>query len=195
MLSSSFVRGSGLVNVVAGILAIVGAVIHPATEDPVGVLNIAWVPAHVLLWVAFTLALLGWIGLHARQSEKAGSLGVVGFALLFIGNVAVTGILFDAATVEPFIASSAPNLLEAIGGSLLPVFLVIIVVFGIGGILFGAAVIRARVLSRAGGLLLLAGSLFMLVTVAMPEKVFDAAVVVFALGQVWLGRSVWSAGR
>ncbi len=77
---------------------------------------------------------------------------------------------------------------------ILLVFIAVVLFFTVGGILFGAAIVRARVLPRVGGLLLLASSLFLLVTVLanMPEKVSDAGGAVFSLGLILLGRSLWS---
>ena len=180
----------------AGVLAAIGFIIHPATEDLMGILEPAWIPSHLLLWIGFTLALFGFVGIHARQSAKAGSLGGVGFVVLFIGTVALTGVFFAASTVEPLLAADAPAGLEAIGmsQSILWVLLGSIFLFSAGGILFGAAIVQARVLPKTGGLLILIACVLLVVTVVanMPEKVSDAVGVIFSAGLILLGRSLWS---
>jgi hypothetical protein len=156
----------------------------------------AWVPAHVLLDAALTLLLFGWIGIYARMGGKGGMLATIGFVLVFIGTAGVSAITFSAYTIEPAVAAVAPNALEAISNS--PAFLVgfaTIILFTIGGILFGASIVTSRTPSRLGGALLAVGAALLLLTIVagMPEKVLDAMGIVFAIGTIVLGRSLWSS--
>jgi len=183
---------------IAGILGVVGAAIHPPTDDLAGIADALWIPSHVLLWAAFALGLFGWVGVRERQSGKAGMFGTAGFVLLFLGAVGVSGILFDAFATVPFIAAEAPSLIQTLPSS--SAYLAgapALLAFIIGGIVFGVAIARSQVFSRTAGLLIVGGSVFLLVAAVtrLPEKVFDAGIIIFSLGQVWLGRSVWTSAR
>jgi hypothetical protein len=76
----------GAAGIAAGILMIAGFALHPAGEDATFGTDPYWVPAHGLLWIAYTLALVGWIGLYIVQASRAGGLGVAGFVIIIIGT-------------------------------------------------------------------------------------------------------------
>lgn len=193
-ISESLIRQIGLIAVLAGVLSILGFAIHPPTEDIAAVLSDAWVPAHVLGWLGFILAMVGWTGVYLKQASKAGALGRLGFFLLFLGTGMVVGIFFEAFAIDPIIASNAPSLGEVIAASpLLLIFLAVIIVFVIGAVLFGVSVIQAKVFPRSAGVLTILGSLIVLVAVlaALPEKIADTGGVIFGLSQVWLGYALW----
>jgi hypothetical protein len=59
-------------SVAAGLLLIAGFGLHPAREDPTFATDELWIPAHSLLWLAFTIAPLGWIALCLAQGLEPG---------------------------------------------------------------------------------------------------------------------------
>lgn len=68
---------------------------------------------------------LGLVGLYARQVERKGRLGLVGFVLVFAGTALVGSILLVAATRIPLIAAEAQSIFEqatALSDFLVPVF-------------------------------------------------------------------------
>ncbi len=155
MLSAKLIRWSGGALVVAGILMGVALIIHPDETDPNALASPLWGPAHFLLGGGFLISLLGLIGAHARQVEKAGVLGVVGFIIVFVCSAALVGpILVIEGIVVPGLAQSAiaEAALDPAGpmfsGLLLPLFMGTIYAFGIGALLFGIATLRAGVLPR-----------------------------------------------
>jgi len=79
-------RTGGLASIVAGLLMISGFALHPAGEDATFGTDPLWVPAHALLWLAFTLALPGWIAIYFAQAQQAGRLGVTGLVVIIIGT-------------------------------------------------------------------------------------------------------------
>jgi hypothetical protein len=87
MSTAKLIRWSGLISILAGVLYALGALLHPAGEDLAAYTNPNWVPAHQVYWVSAMLMLFGLVGLYARQVEKTGWLGLVGFVLAFIGTV------------------------------------------------------------------------------------------------------------
>ncbi len=55
---------SAIASILAGIFMIAGFALHPAGEDATFGTDPRWVPAHALLWIAYTIALVGWVGVY-----------------------------------------------------------------------------------------------------------------------------------
>ena len=68
MKTSNLIRWSGLALMIAGILGVVGLVIHPLSETASDVASSRWVPAHLLAFVSTIPLIFGLIGLYARQA-------------------------------------------------------------------------------------------------------------------------------
>ena len=212
MLTATLIRWSGLLAILGGVLFPVAAVIHPNGEDLAAVNMPNWVPAHLLGLVSVTLMHLGLLGLYARQVEKAGWLGLIGFVLAFIGGAFASTIQYVTSTVIPLIATQAPALFDQ--AMTPPPFAppVFVLGFVLGHILFGFATMRAGVLPRGSGLLVSIGMVlfflgeisFLAQRVAAPalQQVFDLIqrlhVIVllgdaaFGFGLAWMGYSLWS---
>ncbi len=107
MLTATLIRWSGLLAILGGVLFPVAAVIHPNGEDLAAVNMPNWVTAHLLGLVSVTLMHLGLLGLYARQVEKAGWLGLIGFVLAFVGGAFASTIQYVTSTVIPLIATQA----------------------------------------------------------------------------------------
>ena len=201
MSPAKLIRWSGLISLLAGVLYALGAFLHPVGEDLAAVTSPKWVPAHLVYWVSVILMQLGLVGLYARQVEKAGWLGLAGFVLAFIGTGFVESILIMVSTIMPLIGAEAPTIFDQAmtpPAFLLPVF---IGGFGVGYILFGAATMRAGVLPRWSGLLLIIGvSFFMISEGPLFDRTLSHVIatigdVVFGLGLAWAGYALWSSRR
>jgi hypothetical protein len=200
MSPANLIRWSGLISLLVGVLYALAAFLHPVGEDLAAVNSPKWVTAHLVYWVSVILMQFGLMGLYARQVEKAGWLGLVGFVLAFIGTGFVETILFMVSTIIPFIAAQAPTIFDQ--AMTPPAFRVPVFVggFGVGDILL--ALRRcAGVLPRWSGLLLIIGVLFFMNSEA---QLFDRALshviatigdVVFGLGFAWAGYVLWSERR
>lgn len=201
MSTINLIRWSGLISLLAGVLYAVGAWLHPIGEDIAAVNSPSWVPAHLVYWVSVLLLQLGLVGLYARQVEQTGRLGLLGFVLAFIGTALVGSILLYVSTVLPLIASEAQAIFDQAATPpifLLPVF---VLGFGLGWVLLGLATMRAGVLPRWSGLLLIIGVTLFVVSEAVPFEATLAHVlvtvgdVIFGLGLVWIGYALWSEKR
>lgn len=201
MLTTNLIRWSGLASVLAGVLYALGALLHPVGEDLAAYTSPKWVPAHQVYWVSAMLMLFGLVGLYARQVEKTGWLGLVGFVLAFIGTVLVDSIFVMASTVIHLVAVQAPALFDQAAAP--PTFGVLVVVLGfiLGYILFGIATMRAGVLPRWSGLLLIIGSAMFMISEAVPLNASLSHLIVtigdaiFGAGFVWMGFALWSEKR
>jgi hypothetical protein len=198
MSTTALIRWSGGALLLAGAL-ITAHLFHPDGADPNAMLDPAWSPVHILLGAGFIVSLLGLIGLHARQANEAGRLGAVGFALVFVSTATVGGsILSDEGFILPAIArdDAAGTLLDPsgpiFGGPFGLVFLSASIAFALGAILLGIATIRAGVLPRWAGVLLLAGGPLVPFAPPLPQVVGNVGGLLLGLGYVWLGYAVWS---
>jgi hypothetical protein len=194
LVSASLIRWSGLALLVAGLLSAGVVPFHPSDADPGGVLSPLWLPIHLLFALAFVLSLFGLVGLHLRQADKAGVLGLVGFVLTFAASAVLVGVLIILeAYILPAIAASeaAPKLLDSagplFGGGLGQLILIVSSVMALGSILLGAAIIRAGVLPRWAGVLLIAGAPLAAFWPPLPQIAGTIGIILFGLGYAWLG--------
>src|SRR5207248_9475832 len=125
-----------------------------------------------LMLVAALAIVPGLVGWYAYQSARVGWLGFVGFSLVFFGVLVLgVGYGFISATVIPWLTTNAPELL---GGALPPLLslcaLASALMVGVGTIPLGLATMRAGVLPRWPGLLLmLSGAACLLGLLPLPS--------------------------
>jgi hypothetical protein len=192
------IRWSGMVCVVSGALYALAAWVHPVGEDLTAVLDPRWVPAHLIYWVSSLLMLVGLVGIYARQATETGRLGLVAFVLALVGTALVSSILFIVSTVIPLIAVESPALFER--AMTPPPFALPVFILGFGGgyILLGIATMRARVLPRWAGTLLIVGvTLFMVaeadvVGESLSHKFVTVGDTLFGFGFAWIGWALWA---
>jgi hypothetical protein len=140
------------------------------------------------------LIVLGLPGVYARQAERAGILGLIGF-LLTLFYILMLGVAGDTinAFVMPFLASQAPALLKGSLPSGLIVFYIVGGLLGfVGGILLGIATLRAAFIARWASLLLIVGAVLTFAGNFLPPIISTVGLVLFLVGLAWLGFGVWS---
>jgi hypothetical protein len=190
MKSSSLFQLGGIAILIAAILYAIGDLIYFLSGQPTA-------PTVLGLWIAFfgdTLLVLGLGALYARQSHRAGILGLVGYVLLvvatmfFIGNYAVSlGVAAGVISNEQIAQVPAYTL----SSSIMPW------IWFAGLIVFGISIYRAQVFPKYAGALLVLVALVQqltgLVDFAGPIFAFLSVVAWAWLGWVLLtGRSVVS---
>jgi hypothetical protein len=183
-------RISGIASITAGVLMTAGFILHPTGEDASFGTDPMWIPAHALLWSAFLIALLGWIGAYIAHAHKAGNLGVVAFVVVTLGTALASWIFSSDVTFVPTIAAESPALFKRIfsnGHMLIGVASVLSWV--LGNVLFGVSIIRAKMFSPWVGLLLMIGTIIIPIAYLAGLSVRAVAVggAIAAAGQVWLG--------
>lgn len=132
----------------------------------------ALISASLLGMLAAVMLLLGLVGLYASQARAAGVLGLVGFLLAFLGTVFVAGFDWSGAFLLPNMADEASKIFEATP----PGFVVTFLLFAVGWLVFGLAMLRARIYPRVVALAIVAGAVINLVPVAGTEVVFAVAI-------------------
>jgi hypothetical protein len=183
-------RISGVSSITAGILLTVGFILHPSGEDATFGTDPMWIPAHAILWAAFLVALLGWIGVYIAHAAKAGNLGLGAFLVIMLGTALASWIFSSDVTFVPVIASESPALFKKIfstGHTLIGVASVLSWV--LGNVLFGISLIRAKMFSSWAGILLIVGTMIIPIAylTGLSIRVVAIGGGIVAVGQVWLG--------
>ena len=181
----ALIRRSGLLAIAAGAYMIVLPFVHPS--DDVGVQSAAWLPVHLLYFAALMVILLALVGIFARQLQRAGRLGVAGFLTAFVGTAMVLLEGREHLFSPDFGVGTPRGLTELFVAS---------VVFSIGCILLGFAIVRAGVLPRGAGILLAVGG--PIVAFSPPigvQGVLIVGHVLFGFGFVWLGYALWTGAE
>ena len=185
-----FIRVGGGACALAGILLIAGFILHPAGEDATFGTNPFWIPAHSLLWMSFTIALLGWVSLHMVQESKAGSLGVLAFIVAILGTSFASWIFSSDVTFVPVIAAKSPGLFTDIfTGTHVLIGVSSVLTWILGNILTGSSVVLAKVFPKWAGLLLAIGSIIIPIAylTGLSERVVALGAAIAGAGQIWLG--------
>lgn len=167
MFTKTLLRAGGLALLIGGVLLTIGNVLSSllfSGNDPSQFNN----PLSLsLMWLSIAgsiLLTLGVPALGARQANRAGWLGFVGFVLLWIGGLLFTSLNFISALVLPWLAQAAPKLAASNGPpSLFVAYLAAGISFALGGILLGISIARTKIWSRWAGIMLLAGAVLNLV--------------------------------
>lgn len=204
--ASSLIRYAGLAAMVAGIIFVGIQPIHPP-DILSSVTSRLWAILMPFKTVMAFLFLLGITGIYARQVKESGWLGLVGYLLLSICWALELAFIFAEAFILPPLATVAPTFVDGFFGlfnghpveinlGVLPALWSLVgIVYVLGGLLFGIATFRARVLPRwAAGLL--AASAALTPTAALLSHPLNRIVAVpMGLALAWLGYALWSERR
>ena len=142
-------------------------------------------PGEIIDWFSPTFALFFAIFLYLRQRRESGIFGSFAFIILFAGLVVVVCLDFYGAFMRIYLPAEMIALIEE--GPSAPVFVVGLLTFLIGEILFGISVIRAGVYSKIAAVLFMLG----LIPIALhptglfPESVVDIAAISAGAGLIW----------
>jgi hypothetical protein len=195
-------RWSGIACILAGLLMTLATLIHPSRETPEIILEqeLRLVAAHWLFTISCGFLLLGLPGLYVAQSERAGRLGLVSFLMLFFGTL-FFAVSNNYGFIAPVLAAQAPAMLDAINAypPVVALNALLTIGFFLGFIFFGIATLRARVLPRQAGILMIIGSplnmLGAVLGLLVSETLWIVAILgalTLGLGLAWAGYSLWS---
>ncbi len=170
MSTSAAIRwGGGLTSVAAGLLLLLGHIVNLGGDPEYGT-----VPGEASVLSAHALLVFALVALWAVQAERSGSLGALGMVLSVLGTTLNCAIVLaeiagaSGADVEAVVGQGVSGTITLLGG----------LAFLIGLILFGVATMRARVLPRWAGPLLILGD----VVFAVGTFAGSAALIVEVLG-------------
>ncbi len=199
-------RAAGVAAAAAGLIFIGVQIKHPhldltsITSTEVAVRN----SLKVLMAV---LALVGITGMYLRQVRQIGVLGLVGYLILGTGYLVIMSTTFAAATVIPTIAETSPGYVNdfiaastghtATGdlGLLQNALKVQDIAYLAGGLVFGIALYRARVLARWAAALLAVGGVVTVALSVMPDAFYRLLAFPNGLAMIALGYSLFRSTR
>lgn len=199
-------RSAAAAAILAGITFMAVQIGHPHL-DVTSVDTAEWVVRNTAKMAFAALALTGITGMYLRQVKETGVLGLIAYVLLSIGYLLIFSTAFVAGYVLPSLAESAPDyvngvLTAAAGGTAASDIGLIeyaLAAEGItyltGGLLFGIALFRARILTRWGSVLLSAGAVFTASLSVLPEDFYRLLAYPNAIALIALGYSLWRTGE
>jgi hypothetical protein len=204
---ATLMRLAGLSAMLAGLCLIVMGLFHPE-NDPSAVTTPTWGIVHIFATSLGFFGVLGLAGIYARQVEKAGWLGLIGF-LLFSGWLALQmPFSFMEAAVLPQLASQFPPFVAGFLGMFtgvrsevnLGVLPTLWQISGpmllLGSLLFAIATFRAGILPRWAAGLLAFGSL-MIPAAALAPTELQAKIILIPMGLAlaWMGYALLTERR
>lgn len=199
-------QAAAVCAVLSGFLYVLIQFIHP-DETVAAVSTDSWAVV-ALLTVAFAvLGLVGVTGIYLRQTEEAGVLGLIGYLALALFFLLPITFSFAEAMILPVIVDDAPGFVENFNGlfngegsdgtlgALESISTVAGMLYLAGGLLFGIAVLRARILWPWAAVLVIAGAVVAPLASVVPHEVGRFAAVPFGVGLIGWGLSLWSDRR
>lgn len=204
--TSGLTRAAGVAAAVAGLIFVGVQINHPAMEVA-SVTTAEWAIRNTAKVIMAALALAGITGMYLRQVRQTGVLGLVGYLLFSAGYLVIMSIAFVAAYVLPSLADTAPGyvrdvLANAVGdtpigdiGLMQTASVVSSVGYLAGGLVFGIALFRARVLARWAAALLAVGTFATVALAVLPQSFERPFAIPTGVALVGLGISLWRTTR
>jgi hypothetical protein len=204
--STMLSRAAGVAAAAAGLIFIGVQINHPPL-DVTSVDGAEWAVRNSLKVLMAALALAGLTGMYLLQVRKIGVLGLIGYLLFGSGYLVIMGVAFVGAYVLPSLAGTAPGYVndvlaaadggKAIGdiGLMGTVLHVEAFTYLAGGLVFGIALYRARVLARWAAVLLAVGTFATIAIPLLPHSFQRPLAFPTGVALIGLGYSLWRAGR
>ena len=204
--TTTLTRGASAAAVAAGLIFIGVQIGHPHLDaESVTTTEIAVRTFLKMLMAA--LVLVGITGMYLRQVTQAGVLGLVGYLVYSAGYLLILSTTSLAVYVLPELTGSRPGFVDdvlavAAGSSaagdiglLATVFQLQGLAYLAGGLVFGIALFRARVLSRWASVLLAVSGLVSALLTVMPDAFYRLLAFPNGIAMVALGLSLWRSVR
>jgi hypothetical protein len=203
---TALTRSAGVAAILAGLTFIGVQIGHPHL-DVTSVDTVEWTVRNTAKAVFAALGLAGITGMYLRQVRQMGVLGLLGFLLLSSGYVLILGTSLIAGYVLPSLADTDPAYVDAVLataaggmpssdiGALHPALLVEGFAYLAGGLLFGIALFRARVLARWEAVLLAVGAVLSVALPVLSDSAYRLLAYPHAVALVGLGYSLWRSHR
>ena len=204
--TTTLTRTAGLAAVVGGLLFCAVQIAHPPVDLAL-VSTTEWQVRQSMKVALATLSLAGITGMYLRQVEKTGVLGLVGYIVFAVNYLIMLSNEVIGLFVLPSLAPSAPSyvsdvLAAATGGTVtgdIGLFATLSAVAGFayisGGLIFGIALLRARVLARWAAAVLAVGTAASIAIPFLPQVNERLFAIPTGIALVGLGYSLWRDQR
>jgi hypothetical protein len=175
---SQLYHWAGIAGIVTGLLNIIAEFIPDNLGGPLNLLVVI-----LSLWVLTAL--------YVRQREESGILGFIGYIINTFGLALVVGLVF--AQLFVLSALDAAPVAELLAGATGRAALVSQIIFTLGAILFGVALIRANLFPKWAAALYIVGFLPVAVAPFIREIIVSLGEVVASIGLIWLSYALLSS--
>ena len=205
--TTTLTRAAGVAAVVGGLLYVGVQINHPHLDLDF-IATTEWKLRQSMKVGFATLSLAGITGMYLRQVKRTGVLGLIGYVVLALGFVVMVSIEVVGGVVLPAIAASSPGYATDILAVAIPgghaagdigLMGALIKLDGVlylgGGLLFGVALFRARVIARWAAALLALGAVATLAIGLLPQVNFRLFAIPTGVALVGLGYSLWRDQR
>lgn len=205
--TSKLTQAAAVCAATAGAIFVGVQIKHPAWTVQAFTDSVNWQIRSIAKLVMSGLAIAGLTGMYLHQRRRMGKLGLVGYVTFAIGYLLMSSVEATAAFVLPGLAHSRPGYvndvlhasagLKTTGdiGSMQTLLTLMGVTYVAGGLLFGIALFRARVLSRWAAALLAAGAVGIAALKFLPASFDRPMAVPTGLALIGLGVSLWRTQR
>jgi hypothetical protein len=199
--NAQLTRAAGLCAVAAGLIFVAVQINHPSM-DASSATSTEWQVRFTAKLVMCGLALAGITGMYLLQVRQIGVLGLVGYVLFSAFYLLEAGIEFMGGFILPTLADISPRyvndvLAASTGGSASGDIGMLQTVFSLagigyigGGLLFGVALFRARVLALWAAALLAASTVSTMALAVLPESFNRPFAVPTGIALIGLGISL-----
>ncbi|TDO46734.1 hypothetical protein EV643_110117 [Kribbella sp. VKM Ac-2527] len=199
-------RAAGAAAVAAGLIFIGVQIGHPHV-DTTSITTTEVVLRNSLKVLMAVLALVGITGMYLSQVRRNGVLGLIGYLVLGVGYLSIVCTTFVAAYVLPAIVDTSTGYVNDVIavstretvtgdiGALQTVSQIQGFAYLAGGLLFGIALYRARVLARWAAALLAVGGVVTAVLALMPDAFYRLLAYPNGIAMIGLGYSLWRMTR
>jgi hypothetical protein len=204
--TTSLTRAAGISAAVAGAIFIGVQINHPPMDTFLTDTD-EWVARCSAKAVMTALALAGITGMYLRQVRQMRVLGLVGFVLFAVGYLMMWATEVMAVTILPALTDKAPafakDVVIAAGGgtpstdigNLQILFNLTGACYLLGGLVFGIALFRARILARWAAVLLAVSTVATAALAVLPEGFSRPMAVPEGVALIGLGVSLWRDQR
>jgi hypothetical protein len=204
--ATGLTKAAGAAAAVAGSIFITVQIGHPSTGS-FTTETTQWVVRSCAKIGMAPLALAGITGMYLRQYRKAGLLGLVAYLVFAAGYLALFSVEVIAATVLPNLVHSEPGFVNDVVaaanggtptgdiGGVQTLLSVMGAGFIVGGLLFGVALFRTRVLTRWAAALLAVSTAATAALAVLPESFNRPLAVPVGIALIALGVSLWRNPR
>ena len=204
--TTSLTKAAGIAAAVAGAIFIAVQINHPGMDSFLTDTN-DWVVRCIAKAFMCALALAGITGMYLRQVRQMRVLGLVGFLTFAVGYLLMLCTVVMAAAFLPALTQTAPQFVDDVvaaneGGTpvgdighLQLLFSVTGAAYMLGGLVFGIALFRARVLARWASLLLAVSTVGTAALAVLPASFNRPMAIPEGVALIGLGISLWRDQR
>ena len=203
---TTLTRGAAVAAVAAGLLFVGIQIGHPHLDAASITSTEVQIRGSLKLLMA-VLSLVGVTGMYLSQVRRNGVLGLIGYLVLGTAYLLITCMTYLAAFFLPRLATVdaayVDDVIDVVVGRAtsadVGIFAVAVQVqnvsFLAGGLIFGIALYRARVLARWATILLAVGGVITILLSVMPDAFYRLLAFPNGIAMVGLGVSLWLTSR